>query len=170
MPGCRPVFFCWGPARWEAKRARGTAGAGPPTAFSEVRFAPPSSLALATPFRGANSSHRFRAASPGPPGFFKVRFAPPSSRTLAAPFRGANSSHNFRAAAQCRPAFPRRGLLPPPREPLKFRSGEQNLQSNSALSPGAGRRTKSTLPVYRQGASLSSTVPPQVPVPRGTFN
>ena len=65
---------------------------------------------------------------PVPAGFSKARFAPPSSRTLAASFRGANSSHKFRADAR-------------------------------------GRRTKSTLPVYRQGASLSSTVPP-----RGTFN
>ena len=137
----------------------------------------------------------------GPPaGFFKARFAPRSPLTLAVPFRGANSSHKFRAAAQCRPAFPRRGLLPPPREPLKFRPGEQILHTNSAPTPESARlfqgavcsplpsnpcgsvpgskfftqiphrRTKSTLPVYRQGASLSSTVPPQVPVPRGTFN
>ena len=35
--------------------------------------------------------------------------------------------------------------------------------------PRAGAQ-KSTLPVYRQGASLSPTVPPQFPVPRGTFN
>ena len=70
-----------------------------PAGFSKARFAPPSPLTLAVPFWGANSSHRFRAASPGPPGFFKVRFAPPSSRTHAAPSRGANSSHKFRAAS-----------------------------------------------------------------------
>ena len=55
---------------------------------------------------------------PGAAAFSKARFAPRSPLTLAAPFRGANSSHKFRASVQ-----------------------------------------KSTLPVYRQGASLSSTVP-----------
>ena len=49
------MFFCWGPARWEAKWARGTAGC------FEARFAPPSPLTLEVPFRGANSSHKFRA-------------------------------------------------------------------------------------------------------------
>ena len=171
---------------------------------------PPSPLTLAVPFRGAKSSHRFRAAARGrpafprrgllpanreplqfrsgeqilhtnsapppesarlfqgavcsplpanpcgfvpgskfftqiprrrpvPAGFSKARFAPPSPLTLAVPFRGANSSHRFRADAQCRPAFPRRGLLPPPREPLRLRSGEQILHTNSAPPPSAGR-------------------------------
>ena len=76
---------------------------------------------------------------PRPAGFSKARFAPPSPRALAAPSRGANSSHRFRADAQCRPAFPRRGLLPPPREPLRLRSGEQILHTNSAPTPSAGR-------------------------------
>ena len=126
---------------------------------------------------------------PGPAGFSKARFAPRSPRTLVAPFRGANSSHKFRAAGRGRALFPRRGLLPPLREPLQLRSGKQILHTNSAPTHGAARhfqgavcsplsaspcssvsgskfftqiprlRTKSTLPVYRQGASLSSTVP-----------
>ena len=40
-----------------------------PAGFSKARFAPPSSLALAAPFRGANSSHKFRAATRGWPAF-----------------------------------------------------------------------------------------------------
>ena len=35
----------------------------PPAAFSAARFAPRSSQSLAAPFRGAKSSHRFRAAA-----------------------------------------------------------------------------------------------------------
>ena len=76
---------------------------------------------------------------PSPAGFSKARFAPRSPLTLAAPFRGANSSHKFRASAQCRPAFPRRGLLPANRKPLRLRSGEQILHTNSPPPPSAGR-------------------------------
>ena len=36
---------------------------GPPAAFSKARFAPPSPRTLEVPFRGANSSHKFRAAA-----------------------------------------------------------------------------------------------------------
>ena len=82
MPGCRPVFFCWGPARWEAKRTRGTAGAGPPTAFSEARFAPPTPLTLEVPFRGANSSHRFRAGTRDRPAFPRRGLLPPPREPL----------------------------------------------------------------------------------------
>ena len=124
-----------------------------------------------------------------PAAFSAARFAPRSSQSLAASFRGAKSSHRFRAAVRGRSAFQRRDLLPVPRKPLRLRSGEQILHTDSAPTPGAGRlfqgavcsplpanpcgsvpgskfftqiprrRTKSTLPVYRQGASLSSTVP-----------
>ncbi len=72
-------------------------------------------------------------------GCFEAQFAPPSPLTLEVPFRGANSSHKFRADAQCRPAFPRRGLLPAPREPMRLRSGEQILHTDSAPTPSAGR-------------------------------
>ena len=105
----------------------------------------------------------------GPPaGFFKVRFAPSSPQTLTAPFRGANSSHKFCAAVRDRPPFPRRGLLPPAREPLKFRSGEQILHIDSAPTHKkhlAGLSAR----CFPLSNSLS-TVPPRVPVPRGTFN
>ena len=90
-----PLFSVFG----REPRAGDFGVGGPATGCFEAQFAPPSPLTLEVPFRGANSSHRFRAASPGPPGFFKVRFAPPSSRTHAAPSRGANSSHKFRAAS-----------------------------------------------------------------------
>mgnify|MGYP007063028439 CR=1 FL=1 len=39
----------------------------PPAAFSAARFAPRSPQSLAAPFRGAKSSHRFRAAARGRP-------------------------------------------------------------------------------------------------------
>ena len=76
---------------------------------------------------------------PGPAAFSGARFAPRSPLTLAAPFRGAKSSHRFRAAARGRPLFPGRGLLPASREPLRLRPGEQNLHTDSASPPGAGR-------------------------------
>ena len=51
------MFFYWGPARWEAKRARGTAGAGPPKvgwARRPAWFALDSPQALCFRFPGAN--------------------------------------------------------------------------------------------------------------------
>ena len=119
---------------------------------------------------GSKFFTQFPRLRPVPASFSMPRFAPPSPRTLEVPFRGANSSHKFRADARGRPAFPRRGLLPAPREPLQFRSGEQILHTISApqartrrsrARTALRRRTKSTLPVYRQGASLSPTVPPR---------
>ena len=101
--------------------------------FFKARFAP---LPPANPcgfVPGSKFFTQIPRRRPGTAGFSKARFAPRSPLALVAPSRGANSSHNFRASAQCRPAFSRRGLLPPPREPLKFRSGEQILHTNSAL-------------------------------------
>ena len=97
-----------------------------------------------------------------PAGFSKARFAPLSSRTLPAPLRGANSSHRFRANAQCRPLFPRRGLLPPPREPLKFRSGEQILHIDSAPPLVAGR-------LFRCAVCSPLTANPYSSVPGSKF-
>ena len=74
-----------------------------------------------------------------PAAFSAARFAPHPSRTLAAPSRGANSSQRFRAAACHRRPFQRRDLLPAPREPLRLRSGEQNLHTDSAPPSEAGR-------------------------------
>ena len=73
-----------------------------------------------------------------PATFSAARFAPRSSQSLAASFRGAKSSHQFRAAACLRWLFQRRDLLPAPRKPLRLRSGEQNLHSNSAPPPATG--------------------------------
>ena len=73
-----------------------------------------------------------------PAAFSAARFAPRPPQRLAAPSRGAKSSQRFRAAACLRPAFPRRDLLPAPRKPLRLRSGEQNLHSNSAPPPATG--------------------------------
>ena len=202
----------------------------PPPSAGRLFHAAVCSQLLANPCSSVPGSKFFTQIPrlrPGTPGFFKARFAPRSPLTLVAPFRGANSSHKFRASARGRLAFSRRGLLPPPREPLRFRSGEQILHTNSAPPPGdawlfqgavcsplpanpcssvsgskfftqfprrrpgtpgffkarfappssrtlaasfrgansshrfrAGAQ-KSTLPVYRQGASLSPTVSPQ---------
>ena len=155
----------------------------------------------------------------GPPG---ILANPPVSKVGPGDGRGGSAGWLFQGAV----------YSPPPREPLKFRSGEQILHIDSAPTPSAGRlfqgavcspllanpcgfvpgskfftqfprrkpvpggpehapprvgAQKSTLPIYRQGASLSPTVPPractvscrspagqysppQVPVPRGTFN
>ena len=126
---------------------------------------------LASPCNSVSGSKFFTQIPrrrPSPAGFSKARFAPRSPLTLAVPFQGANSSHKFRADARVRPLFLRRGLLPSPREPLRLRSGEQILHTNSApqartrrsrARTAPRRRTKNTLPVYRQGASLSPTVP-----------
>ena len=148
---------------------------GPAAGFFKARFAPPSSRTLAAPSRGANSSHKFRAAGPGPAGFFKAQFAPPCPRTLEVPFRGANTSHRFRADARGRPAFPRRGLLPAPRKPLQLRSGEQILHINPAPTPESGRLFQgavcSPLPASPCSSVLGSKfftqIPRRRPVPAG---
>ena len=82
---------------------------------------------------------------PGPAGFSGARFAPRYPLALVLPFRGANSSHKFRADACLRPPFQRRGLLPPPRKPLRLRSGEQILHTNSAPTPESGRLFQGTV-------------------------
>ena len=131
MPGCRPVFFCWGPARWEAKRARGTAW-----------FALDSPLTLCFRFPGAN-------LGPGVSGLDVLRLGV-SRRSLLPPpreplkFRSGEQilhidSAPTPASGRVRPAFSRRGLLPSPREPLRLRFGEQILHTNSAPTPGVAR-------------------------------
>ena len=54
----------------------------PPAAFSEVRLAPPSPLTLAASFRGANSSHKFRAAAQCRPAFPRCGLLPPPRKPL----------------------------------------------------------------------------------------
>ena len=173
------------------------AGAG---RLSGARFAPPSPLTLAAPSRGAKSSHRFRAAARGRPLFprrgllpanlepLRLRFGEQNLHTIPAPppetgrlFQGAVCSPL--SASPC-------GSVPgskfftqiPRRKPGAARLFQGAVCSPLLANPCGSvlgskfftqiprRRTKNTLPVYRQGASLSSTVPPQVPVPRGTFN
>ena len=79
-----------------------------PAGFFEVRFAPRSLRTLAAPFRGAKSSHNFRAAARGRPAFsrrgllpapckpLRLRFGKQNLHTISAPppeadrlFRGA---------------------------------------------------------------------------------
>ena len=135
---------------------------GPAAGCFKARFAPRSPQTLAAPFRGANSSHKFRADARGRPPFPRRGLLPPSSQTLAASFRGANSSHKSRAVGRGRPPFPRRGLLPPPREPLQLRPGEQILHTNSAPTPETGR--------FFQGAVCSPlTANPCSSVPGSKF-
>ena len=74
---------------------------GPPAGFSGARFAPRSPLTLAAPFRGANSSHKFRAAGRGRPAFprrgllpanrepLRLRFGEQNLHTISAPQAGA---------------------------------------------------------------------------------
>ena len=53
-------------------------------------------------------------------------------------FPGANLGPGISGLEARRPAFPRRGLLPPPREPLRLRSGEQNLHTFPAPPAAPG--------------------------------
>ena len=74
-----------------------------------------------------------------PAAFSAARFAPRPPQSLAAPFRGAKSSQKFRAAACHWRPFQRRDLLPALRKALRLRPGEQNLHTDSAPPPEAGR-------------------------------
>ena len=137
--------------------------------------------ALCKPLRlrsGEQNLHTIPAPPPRPAGFSEARFAPRSPRTLAAPFRGAKSSHNFRAATRGRPAFSRCGLLPAPCEPLRLRSGEQNLHTISAPPPEAGRLFRGAIcsplpanPCNSVPGSKIFTLFPRLPSknPRSTF-
>ena len=66
-----------------------------------------------------------------------------------------------------RPAFSRCGLLPAPREPLRLRSGEQNLHTISAPPLGAGRLFRgavcSPLPANPCGSVSGSKIFTQFP-------
>ena len=53
-----------------------------PAGFSKARFAPPSPLTLAAPFRGANSSHKFRADAQCRPAFPRRGLLPPLREPL----------------------------------------------------------------------------------------
>ena|GEM_PF-1808845 len=53
-----------------------------PVGFTAARFAPRSSQSLAAPFRGAKSSHRFRAASRGRPTFQRRDLLPAPRKAL----------------------------------------------------------------------------------------
>ena len=58
---------------------------GPPAGCFKARFAPPSSLALAAPFRGANSSHKFRASVQKAPCRFIGKVLPSPQQSPAGP-------------------------------------------------------------------------------------
>ena len=77
-------------------------------------------------------------------------FAPRFPLTLVAPFRGAKSSHSRRRISPSQALGGSFSLLPPPREPLQFRSGEQNLHI-----PAVGFRP----PGRPAAASLCSPLP-----------
>ena len=53
-----------------------------PAGFFEARFAPHSLQTLAVPFRGAKSSHNFRAATRGRPAFLRRGLLPPPREAL----------------------------------------------------------------------------------------
>ena len=144
-----------------------------PAGFSKARFAPPSPRALAAPSRGANSSHKYRAAGRGRAAFpwrgllpaprkpLQLRSGeqilhinPAPSPSAGRLFQGAVCSPLLASPCSSVPGskfftlFPRRH-----RGPAAFSAPAVTLRTVPR------RRTKSTLPVYRQGASLSSTVP-----------
>ena len=104
----------------------------PPAAFSAARFAPRSPQSLETPFRGAKSSQKFRAAICLRRPFQRRDLLPAPPQSLAASFRGAKSSQKFRAAI-CH----RRLLLAPPRRQSHISpSGHAN---RAPQNPPAGR-------------------------------
>ena len=88
---------------------------------------------------GEQNLHSNSAPPPGVGGLFSGAICSPLPANPCAPSRGAKSSHRVRAAACHRRPFQRRDLLPAPRKPLRLRSGEQNLHSNSAPPSGVGR-------------------------------
>ena len=102
-------------------------------------------------------------------------FALDPPRPLCFRFSGANLGPGISGLAARRPAFPRRGLLPPPREPLQLRPGEQNLHTDSAPPPGAGRFFQgavcSPLPANPcgsvPGSKFFTQIPRRKPVPGG---
>ena len=161
----------------------------PPAAFSAARFVPRSSLALAAPFRGANSSHNSRADTegrrpfpwrgllPAPREPLQFRSGEQILHTISAPspsagrlFQGAVCSPLLASPCGSVPGskfftqIPRRH--PGPAGFSKARFAPSSPQTLAAPFRGANSShkfrasvQKSTLPVYRQGASLSSTVP-----------
>ena len=99
-----------------------------------VRARPPPRT-LCFRFSGANLGPGISGLAARRPAWFALD----SPQALCFRFPGANLGPGISGLAARRPAFPRRGLLPPPREPLQLRPGEQNLHTDSAPPPGAGR-------------------------------
>ena len=150
------MFFCWDPARWEAKWAGGRPG--------RVRRKWDGPAGHTCRSSGKQSGPGGRPGVSGLAARRPAWFALTFPQALCFRFPGANLGPGISGFEARRPGVSRRGLLPPPANPCGSVPGSKFFTQIPRL------RTKSTLPVYRQGASLSSTVPPQVPVPRGTFN
>ncbi len=112
--------------------------------FSRLAARRPAWFALTSPqalcfrFPGANLGPGFSGLEVRRPAWFALT----SPQALCFRFPGANLGPGISGFEARRPGVSRRGLLPPLREPLKFRSGEQILHTNSAPQAGAGRFSK----------------------------
>ena len=162
-----------------------------PAAFSKVRFAPPSPLTLAAPFRGAKSSHYFRAAGRGRPAFprrgllpanlepLRLRFGEQILHTNSAPPPGAG---RLFWGAICSPlpvnpcsSVPGSKIFTqiPRRRPGS--AGHQRWRTKKHLA-GLLARCFPLLNSSPRAYTVSCRSPagqysrPQVPVLRGTFN
>ena len=112
---------------------------------------PPASLCSPLPANPCSSVSGSKIFTFPPPDFVlpsarrRPLFAPRSPQTLAVPFRGAKSSHSRRRISPSQALGGSFSLLPPPREPLQFRSGEQNLHISAARFLPHGRPAAASL-------------------------
>ena len=112
---------------------------------------PPASLCSPLPANPCSSVSGSKIFTFTPPDFVlpsarrRPLFAPRSPQTLAVPFRGAKSSHSRRRISPSQAHGGSFSLLPPPREPLQFRSGEQNLHISAARFLPHGRPAAASL-------------------------
>ena len=114
-----------------------SANLGPGFSGLEARrsawFALDSPQALYFRFPGANLGPGISGLGARRPAWFALTFP----QALCFRFPGANLGPGISGFEARRPGVSRRGLLPPPRKPLRLRSGEQILHTNSAPTPGA---------------------------------
>ena len=149
-----------------------------PAGFSKARFAPPSPRALAAPSRGANSSHKFRAAGRGRAAFPWRGLLPAPRKPLQlrsgeqilhinpapTPESGRLSKARFAPRSSLALAAPFRGA----NSSHKFRAASPYPAVQSTHRPAPAHKKHLAGLSARCFPLLNSA--PQVPVPRGTFN
>ena len=110
---------------------------GPAAGFSKARFAPRSPLALAAPFRGANSSHKFRAAARGRP-LFPRRGLLPANREPLQLRSGEQILHTNSAPPPGAGRFFQGAVCSPlPANPCGFVSGSKFFTQIPRRRPGS---------------------------------